>query len=368
MRVPAMPATSSTQLDTMSLSATRDTMTQLAPDQVIADALLSIVDRWRKDPGDSIPLQELQHTLEIVRKRPRGDERIKGMNTIVRTLGKPDTLATVLDMLRQSANRDGSVEQEIARVSQQGKMHSIYGWCGQTTVILSSPEATEGTMPPTYPNVEERLRYPQPLWWISIHIWQPNPTAKGFESGKRREPGVIMEPPHSHPFDFVSMLSVGTMRQSIYEPVESSGAHGGNRYDGTLLEHVDGVWPPHEDRYSVRLKTVEDRIALGPGDSYYMPCDRIHDVEVDLRDAMTTPAITLFLASESLVLPHVYMAKSMADYHAEHPDILNSAKALSPDNWDAKLRATAAYLRGETATLCLDDIVKAETDYAFFHV
>jgi hypothetical protein len=356
------------QLDTMSLAESRDTMTRLSPDRDIEDALLSIVNRWQSDPEHCTPLYDLRTTLELVRKKPRGSERIKGMNTIVRTLGKPDILATFLDMLRSSANRDATLEQELARVSQQGKMHSIYGWCGQTTVVLSSPEPTVGTVPPIEGNVEERLRYPSSLWWISIHIWQPNPNAKGFESGKRREAGVIMEPPHSHPFDFASMLSIGTMRQSIYVPAEPAAPRGEDRYDGVPLEDVDNVWPPHHEQHTVRLKTVEDRITLRPGDSYYMPTHRIHDVEVDIKEALTTPAITVFLASETLVVPHVYMAKSMADYHAEHPDILKLAQPLTPDSWDAKLRATAAYLRGETATLRLDDIVKSESEYAFFHV
>jgi len=87
-----------------------------------------------------------------------------------------------------------------------------------------------------------------------------------------------------------------------------------------------------------------------------------------LQTNSTTPAITVFLASESLALPHVYMAKSMADYHAKHPNILKLARPLTPGSWEAKLKATAAYLRGETATLRLGDIVKAESEYAFFHV
>jgi hypothetical protein len=51
---------------------------------------------------------------------------------------------------------------------------------------------------------------PTAVWGLSMHIWQANPRARAFPSAKRAEPGLILEPPHSHPFDFASMVSVGS--------------------------------------------------------------------------------------------------------------------------------------------------------------
>jgi hypothetical protein len=356
--------------DRMTLSASRDVMTGMQPDRAIQSALVATLERWRADAATATPLQELKDTLEVVRRMPRGEVRLRGMNTLVRTLGTPEALATLLDILRLSWTKDGTREQELARVAQEGKLHSIYGWCGQTSILFSESEPTEGTVLPTDVWAKDRLLYPASLWWLSIHIWQPNPRAQGFRTDTLDEPGVIVEPPHSHPFDFASMVSIGKMRQSIYSELGSGAKpRKPGRYDGSTLEHVDGVWPPHDYRRTVELQTEEDRLMLTAGDSYYLPCHRIHDVEVDTNDSRARPAITLFLASETLVVPHVYMATTMADYHAAHPDLIASLqpRALSAQAWMAKLEAVSDYLRGKSPTLCLDEIVKSDQEYAFFH-
>jgi hypothetical protein len=131
---------------------------------------------------------------------------------------------------------------------------------------------------------------------------------------------------------------------------------------------VDGVWPPHHFRESYVLKTLEGKVHQREVDSYFMPCEWIHDVEIAANPATNQPAVTLFLASEYMVKPHAYVAKSMADYHAEHPDVKHTGQPLSAADWHEKLKALAAYLRRETATLCLGDIVPHEGEYAFFHV
>lgn len=357
------------KLGTLSLAESRNTLTGMPPEPEIESKLLETIKRWNLAPDVATPLQDLRGILERVRSRSRGLHRISGMNTIVRTLGRRECLADYLDIMRHAARNEGSSEQEIALVSQGGKMHSIYGWCGQTMVVLSAPEAISATSPPNRPEVVNKLGYPQPLWWISIHIWQPNANATGFDAGKPPEPDVIMEPPHSHPFDFVSMMCVGEMHQSIYRPGPTSKLpQGGGRYDGITLQKVDGVWPPHKHQVSTYLETVEHRTQLKEGDSYFMPYHMVHDVEVDARDARHKPSITLFLASESLDVADVYMAKSMADYHEKHPDILKDAHPLRLEAWDAKLAAVAAYLRGEPETLDLSEIVKSESVYAFFHI
>jgi hypothetical protein len=160
------------------------------------------------------------------------------------------------------------------------------------------------------------------------------------------------------------------MRQSIYAHRRPGGAghpRAGGRYDGIRLAHVDGVWPEHQYRSSCELATLEENVVLRAGDSYFMPTDMIHDVEFDAETAATTPAITLFLASEAVVVPHVYMADSMAVAHDENPDLKSSGKALSAAAWEAKLSAVSAYLRGERSVLSLADIVRHDGTYAFFH-
>ena len=356
-------------IETMSVAESRNVMSRMSPDPEIANELIEIIRRWTDSPREATPLQELRAILERVRSRSRNLHRISGMNSIVRTLGRREILADYLDIMRHSARKKGSSEQEIALTSLRGKMHCIYGWNGQTTLVLSAPDPISATTPPNRPEVVNKLGYPQPIWWISVHIWQPNANATGFDSGKLQEPGLITEPPHSHPFDFVSMLCVGEMHQSIYRPVIASKfLQRRGRYDGVTLQRVDGVWPPHEHNESTQLETVEHRTLLKEGDSYFLPYHAIHDVEFDARKAHQKPSITLFLASESLDVANVYMAKSMVDYHDRNPDIVQDARRLSFDAWNAKLAAVAAYLRGETETLDLSEIVKCESDYAFFHI
>ncbi|MGY4101243.1 hypothetical protein ACW2Q0_17040 [Nocardia sp. R16R-3T] len=292
------------------------------------------------------------------------------MNTVVRILGTANTLATLLDMIRDSATREGSHEQELSLYSRLEPKHSLYGWCGQTKLICSSPGLTPGTLSPE-PGVQEILgRIPTTVWGLNMHIWQPNPFAKGFPSGKRPEPNVIVEPPHSHPYDFASMVAIGSMHQSIYAqrgPDGSTVSIENGRYDGLMLEHVSGVWPPHTDQESAQVVVLEERIRLSAGDCYYLPCNVIHDVEIDATVASTKPAITLFLRSEAVVKPHVYMASSMVDYHAAHPDIERLGQPMLEEDWHTKLRMVSEYLRGDSPNLILDDVVKQQSEYAFFH-
>ncbi len=346
-------------------------MTELAPDPATEQVIMSLVDQWLDDPTEAEPLQGIRDLMDAIRALPRGESRLKCMNTFVRTLGTPRVFATFLDMMRDAAGRPGTAEEELSRVSQTARKHCIYGWCGQTLLLTSSTQPTEGTQKPE-PGLWEMLGDPPPAaWGLSMHIWQPNPNAKGFPSGGRIDPDVIVEPPHSHPFDFASMVAIGSMRQSIYTQNPTGevrvvvGREG--RYDGVLLEHVDGVWPPHGQQSSCEVGTLEARVLLQAGDSYYMPCDKIHDVEIDARTAGRTPAITLFLASEAVVKPHVYMAQSMVDMHEACPHLRHEGQALPPEAWHAKLTAVASYLRGEQSTLSLDDIVNYDGDYAFFH-
>lgn len=366
---PTRPA-AGTSFDDLSLRDVRDIMTRLPLDAELERPARSIVDRWLADPDHATPMHDLQQLIESVRQIPRSDNRVIKMNVIVRTLGEPTVLANVLDMLRHAAHRDGTKEQELSETSQGGSMHAIYGWCGQTSLVHSLDHAVDATTVPE-DGLQRRLRYRLPTWALSLHIWQPNPNAKGFPTGKAPEPGVLVEPPHTHPFDFVSRVVTGTMYQSTYLP------HGGvqakandrrpGRYDGVMLDHVDGVWPTHEHRIPTAIETI-DRIELRSGDSYFMPCNRIHDVEVVRSVAVTTPAITLFMPSEGVVMPHAYMSEEMVDFHEAHPDYVNTtARPLPPEAWHAKLEAVSRYLRGDSSTLNLDQIVKYDGEYGFFH-
>jgi hypothetical protein len=322
---------------------------------------------------DLSSLAQLLELLERVRTRPPGLDRIRAMNAFVRTLGQPVYLAALLDLLKAASSSEIERDAAIARTSHTGRMHCLYGWAGQTLLVASLSHPTVGTVAAAE-NLDS-LGYPAPEWDLSIHIWQPNPETEGFESMKRLEPDVILEPPHSHPFDFVSYVSKGEIRQSIYiqddqVPDEASREDGRryHRYDGVTLERVDGIWPPHSERSPVRLKTLEDSVVLRAGDSYFLPYYAIHDVELDRESALVTPTITMFMPSEAIVKPRAYIAQSMADYHEQDPDLKAGGRPLTINQWRRKLDAVAAYLRGESKSLRLGEIVQCGSTYGFMHM
>lgn len=365
---PRLPKAPRLSVDGLSLTEIRDMMGGLSADPAIERDIEAIVQQWRVDPRSLEPIAAIRAVLDRIRIHPRGDARLAAMNTFVRMLGEREALATFLDMLRDSAGRLGTDEEKLTRWSRQARKHAVYGWAGQTLLLFSGFEPTDGTTVPEEGVVDLVGETPPPaVWGLSMHIWQPNPTAEGFSSGGRIASDIVVEPPHSHPFDFASMVSTGTMRQSIYRQGCADGTGVEGRYDGVSLEHVDGVWPEHHYRSTCELTTVEQSVAVGPGDSYFLPCDVIHDVEFNVDVAATAPAITLFLASEVVVKPHVYMAASMADAHDAEPQLKEQGSALSQSAWNQKLEAVSAYLRGEQDTLRLDDIVNHRGKYAFFH-
>jgi hypothetical protein len=356
-----------------SLEASRSALTSGTIDASVVEAIETAM-RPALDGDLSLSsLQQILVLMEDVRTRPPGTHRIAAMNAFVRTLGRPNYLACLLDLLKVAAQSKVESEAEVARLSHTGRMHCLYGWASQTLLVATGPEATEGTEPPR--DGLDFLGYPPAEWDLSIHIWQANPEAEAFESTKEIEADQILEPPHSHPFDFVSYVSCGEIRQSIY--VEDQGAYvtaaddaadRRHRYDGVTLERVDGVWPPHQERQSTRLDIVEERVLLQAGDSYFMPYHAIHDMEIDRATSEETPAITLFMPSEAVVKPLAFMAPSMADYHDENPDLKALGRPLTFERWVEKLDAVAAYLRGDAKTLRLGDIVNCESKYAFMHV
>jgi hypothetical protein len=354
-----------------SLASVRDALTRGYTDLQTEDRINSMIAKWEAAPIDVNPFSEMRGLLELIRRVPPSMKRVKLMNTVVRTLGSPKNLATYLDMLRDATKRDGSDEQAACKQKlQNGKMHSVYGWCGNTLLVDTFDFPTAGTHEPL-PGLEKKLGFPTALWNLTMHIWQPNEKAKGFPLANLDE-GIVLEPPHSHPFDFCSYIVIGELHQSTYAQKDSIETSTSNtetcgHYDGITLQHVDGVWPPHGFRETCSLTTREHRIKLQAGDSYYMPCDWIHDVEISRNTALSQPAISLFLSSESLVMPHVYMHHAMAEAHLRNPDLKRTGVALPERAWHAKLKAVAAYLRGDS-DLNLNSIVKHKGEYAFFHV
>jgi hypothetical protein len=354
----------------LSLAARRDALTSGFDSSDVACAVTEILTKITSGQVQELtPLRDLQNVLERVRALPPGIERVRGMNTFVRTLGQPERLATLLDVLRSSLNTNAESEVALSERSRRGRMHCIYGWAGQTLMLVSRPDPTTGTENPIQDM--EFIGYPPAEWDMSIHIWQPNLGAEGFSSTKRVEPGVIVEPPHSHPFSFVSYVSKGLMHQSIYVTDEEEivdGDTSGNRYAGVVLQEVDGVWPPHEQYVPRRLRTLENRILMREGNSYFLPSHAIHDVEIDRQTASDTPTVTLFLCAEATVKPKAYLAQGMAEFHGLNPELKEVAVALEPWQWDEKLRLVASYLRDESAELHLDEVVQCNSTYGFMHL
>lgn len=346
-----------------SLGRSRDELTTGYTDPSVVAAVNHVLERV----GESgyTPLLELQGILDRLRAKPHGAERISGMNSFVRTLGRADNLATFTELLRASLSAVDPAEARLAAGSQNARMHCIYGWSGQTLALVSGTRATAGTMSPAG-GVAERCGYPIAMWFLSIHIWQPNVDVEGFARTKRIEPGVLAEPPHSHPYSFVSYVSIGSMRQSTYRD-EATPSGDDTRYSGVPLQRVDGVWPPHTDVATRYLSQVEDRVDLRTGHSYYMPTDCVHDVEVDRACAAHAPTITLFLAAETTTIPNAYLESAMAEFHHERPDVKDVATALNPEEWSAKLAATARYLRGEATDLRLEEVFRCNSTYGFMH-
>jgi hypothetical protein len=350
------------------LLSSRDALSAGHCDERAAAAITGILAGLEQGRTDSVgTLGKLQELLEQMRHAPKGIARVSQMNAFVRTLGRADNLALFLELMRTSLKSAQPSDRKIAERSRVGLTHCLYGWAGQSHVLYSERNPLPSTTLAGN-GVEDHMGYPVAEWHASIHIWQPNPEAQAFESLKRFEPGVLVEPPHSHPFSFVSYVSIGAMRESVYQETSVPAPAGSaDRYQDVDLERVDGVWPPHREYVRRGLRTIEDRVDLVQGQSYFMSSDMIHDVEVDRAMSADRPAITFFLCSETTRVPNSYMVPSMAEFHRGHPDLTRQGKALDLEAWDAKLDATACYLRGETNYLRLGEIVKCDSSYAFMN-
>jgi hypothetical protein len=202
----------------------------------------------------------------------------------LRTIGEPEILATWLDILRYTYSRQDAEGKEVCKVLLSYRSHSRYGHC-KLLMLVSGREATEATITILDKANLHRIKN-APQWDMVLSIWQPIASSTRYPSATRAEPHLLLEPPHSHPFDFVSKVVAGSLRQSVYRPTtrERSSA-ASDRYSGTRFFCVDRTWPPHEHRKEAWLETVENRVLLRGGDSYFMPSDLIHDVEMDMAVA-----------------------------------------------------------------------------------
>ena len=96
--------------------------------------------------------------------------------------------------------------------------------------------------------------------------------------------------------EFLSNVVAGKIRESMYVRTDTVGG----RYGGLPLTRVQGTLSRTSDEREVcGLVTLEDRLPFLAGESYWMPPNAIHDVEMDLKTAYETPAITVMLSSEN---------------------------------------------------------------------
>lgn len=365
---PYVPSGARILPDTTTLLEIKDRMTSIDADPEVLSDVLSLIEIWKARREAVRPLSAIQTILQKIRCLPPSELRMKKMNTFVRTLGQSNHLAMFLEMLRESSRSKIDSERSLCeRMSRSATRHSIYGWSAQLLLLESAEGSTEGTFPPEN-GLERRIGITTPEWGLSLHVWQPNLHAKPFPISKLDEPSLAIEPPHTHPFDFASYVVRGELHQTRYE--QMTGATSGSRsrrYPNTEFSHVDGVWPPHMKSEKAALVELESRVRMVEGDSYFMPCNWIHDFDVDLEAAFAKPTITLFLSSEFIVMPHVYMAQSMEKFHRKHPNLKKSATALPEKTWDKCFEEISSYLRGEVGILRLNSTISYAGEYAFLH-
>jgi hypothetical protein len=133
---PQAPITAKTQFNGLTLRETKQALSTGFVNAEISEELTSMLSAWKADSSSVDPISALQNIVEKVRTLPPGDERIAGMNTVISVLGQPENLATYLDMMRDSATREGTLEQRLVQEqSIDDASHSKYGWLGQLALL-----------------------------------------------------------------------------------------------------------------------------------------------------------------------------------------------------------------------------------------
>ena len=249
----------------------------------IGPRLQGLLDDWQGEGRN--PLRELQILLSEMRRKTKSQARQKkDMAAFVACLGKPQNLATWLEVLLAAGRKQGATcanaaapgsEEEQWATLLQYQRHSHYG---HLQLLLLSDE--ERDQDGSFVEGSE--------WGLVLNVWQPTTRIRScFKSEMRRDPALMVEPPHSHPYDFVSHVVTGKLRQTIYSPIPAqqvkAAVGGPGRYDGVALTHVDGVWPPHRKIREPCGLATERHVVIEAGGSYFLPKNVVHDVELDLR-------------------------------------------------------------------------------------
>ncbi|WP_163380171.1 hypothetical protein [Cyclobacterium sp. SYSU L10401] len=345
-----------------------DAIIQLAQEHIdsgIEEKIHSCLDKWNRGDIGS-PISDLRVIVEPIRMTPPSFRRLQLMNSFLRVFSRPQIITKYLEALVIASQDNRSGDSELINRLKDDTLHSMYGWCGNCQIFYTSSAPL-----PYYgiksKKLQRQMGYPVGVWGINIHVWQPNSSAIPFKVKGNLPSNIITEPPHSHPFDFVSIVLKGRVHQSTYYPCknEDSASSSISTYKGFGFEHVDGVWPPHTNKNKCYLKTLEHRVLIEEGGAYFMPLEVVHDVQVEKNVASKTPAISLFFASEYYSPAHVYTTKEMIDFHNRNPFLKYEGSKLSSSQWEKKLIYISEYLLNTRETLNLNPIVKHRKSYSF---
>ena len=189
---------------------------------------------------------------------------------------------------------------------------------------------------------------------LQLSVWKSSTRARRahFSSAGDIAPGMICEPPHSHPCEFTSRVVSGNLSQTLYRRTATPAEAGGGRYAGVELTNVKEIWPAHDQLREPCGLTAIDHGVIQAGETYFMPQHLVHDVCYPEDD--DTPTITLALFPEHLVAPDVFMEPPMLAYHDAHPHLLEGDKPLTQEEWSRAMKQIASYLRGDSATLDIE--------------
>jgi hypothetical protein len=239
-------------------------------------------------------------------------DRFMRMNTIVRTLGQPETLAQWLGCMRSYCRSDGYKEDCAAL--EFDEHHRRFGHFQFYLLPGKGP--------------------------MTMHVWQPAP--------RLHIEGVhfSQEPPHTHPWNFVSTVAIGSLRMTDYRMKQ---------------QRVNADYACFEiDRSFSNLSKCEGGVSNGPapmateelnaGDSYLFPKEHVHSTPDDGKWT-TEPAITLLVKDRAEQRSAFYMSRSDAVQFdlARTNSSLRSTGPLSHNRivrYEAKLDSIMSYLRG----------------------
>lgn len=80
--------------DRMALRQNMEYLRNQPPDVFVQEAIFSLMDSWKKDSESVRPLTTIKDLMDTMRTIPRSEQRLKAMNTFVKTLSNPEFFAT----------------------------------------------------------------------------------------------------------------------------------------------------------------------------------------------------------------------------------------------------------------------------------